>query len=446
MSQKKSPEGKRGFSSRHIQLLAIGGTIGTGLFLGSGRAIAFAGPGLILAYLITSLACFLLMRALGELLVARPGDRTFIVSIRRILGNRIAFVIGWAYWACWIALAMAEVTAIGIYVRWWLPACPQWLPGLLILAVLLLLNLASAGTFGEIEFWLALIKVVAILAVIVTAVIMSLADAHVHGATVGFGNLTHAGLLPHGWHGWLLSLQMAVFAYVGIESVGVSAAEADNPTKIIPKAVNGVSGWITALYCGSLSAIMMLFSWDKLNPAISPFVSVFNAIGVPGAASLVNFIVLMAAASACNGSLYTAGRMLQELSSELHRPALQGLSKVAANGVPKRAVIVSTILIAVATLLNGVMPSGVFTLVSSIATTSFLFIWAAIIASHWRWRRAGNVGSFKLPGGLVSDALVIAFLILVLAVLTMTHQTRVALVATLIWLVILSLASLSIRN
>lgn len=446
MSQKESKQSTHGMSSRHVQLLAIGGTIGTGLFLGSGEAISYAGPGLILAYLVTSVACFLLMRALGELLVARPNDHTFIVSIRRILGNRVAFVIGWAYWVCWIALAMAEVTAIGIYVKWWLPACPQWLPGLLILAVLLLLNLASAGTFGEIEFWLALIKVVAILAVIVTAVVMSIAGAHVHGTTVGLGNLTHGGLLPHGWHGWLLSLQMAVFAYVGIESVGVSAAEADNPAKVIPKAVNGVSGWITILYCGALAAIMMLFSWDKLSPSASPFVSVFNAIGIPGAASLVNFIVLMAAASACNGSLYTAGRMLQELSSSLHRPGLQKLSQSAENGVPKRAVITSTLLIAIATLLNGIMPSGVFTLVSSIATTSFLFIWAAIIASHWRWRRSGNAGTFKLPGGLFSDFLVIAFLILVLFVLTMAHQTRVALVATLIWLAFLTVISLSIRE
>lgn len=446
MSQKASKSSSHGLSSRHVQLLAIGGTIGTGLFLGSGRAISYAGPGLILAYFVTSVACFLLMRALGELLVARPNDHTFIVSIRRILGNRVAFVIGWAYWACWIALAMAEVTAIGIYIKWWIPSCPQWLPGLLVLAVLLMLNLASAGTFGEIEFWLALIKVVAILAVILTAIVMSFSGAHVHGTAVGLANLTRGGLLPHGWHGWLLSLQMAVFAYVGIESVGVSAAEADHPSQVIPKAVNGVSVWITILYCGALAAIMMLFSWDKLSSTASPFVSVFNAIGIPGAASLVNFIVLMAAASACSGSLYTAGRMLQELTSSLHRPVLQKLSVPAENGVPKRAVITSTCLIAIATLLNGVMPAGVFTLVSSIATTSFLFIWAAIIASHWRWRRAGNVGSFKLPGGLFSDALVIAFLILVLVVLTMTHQTRVALVATLIWLAVLTIVSLTIRN
>lgn len=446
VSQKAGKKAAQGFSIRHVLLLAIGGTIGTGLFLGSGQAIADAGPGLILAYLLVSVACYLMMRSLGELLVARPADRTFIVSIRKILGNRVAFVLGWAYWACWIALAMSDVTAIGIYIRWWLPSCPQWLPGLIILFGLLLMNLASAGVFGEIEFWLSLVKVVAVVAVIAVAIVMSVAGAKVGGSPVGFVNLSHGGLFPHGLHGWLLSLQMAVFAYVGIESVGVSAAEAQNPKRVIPIAVNGVSLAILFLYCGGLAAIMALLSWEKMNPGTSPFVTVFKVVGIPGAASLVNFVVLMSAVSACNGALYTAGRMLRELSSELHRPLIQRLSFQAKNGVPKRAVLVSTLLIAVASVLNVVMPAGVFTLVSSIATTSFLFIWAGIVLSHWRWRNAGNVGTFKSPGGRVADFLVLAFLVLILVVMTMAHQTRIALVATLIWLALLTFASLAIRQ
>ncbi|MEC0790030.1 amino acid permease, partial [Bacillus haynesii] len=231
----------RGLKNRHIQLIAIGGAIGTGLFLGSGKSIHFAGPSILFAYLITGIICFFIMRSLGELLLSNLEYHSFVDFVRDYLGDMAAFITGWTYWFCWISLAMADLTAVGLYTQYWLPDVPQWLPGLIALIILLIMNLATVKLFGELEFWFALIKVIAILALIVIGLFMIFKGFPTHSGTAAFHNLwSHGGMFPNGLHGFLLSFQMVVFAFVGIELVGLTAGETKDPEKVIPKAINNI--------------------------------------------------------------------------------------------------------------------------------------------------------------------------------------------------------------
>ena len=437
---------KRSLKSRHIQLMALGGTIGTGLFLGSGQAIHSAGPAILLAYIITGIICFWIMRALGELLMSDLNYRSFVDAIRVYLGPRVSFITGWAYWACWIALAMAEITAIGMYFQLWLPRVPQWIPGLLTLIVLLCINLITVSAFGELQFWFALIKILAIaLLVLVGIGMMLVCIKSTSGYVASPENLfNNGGFFAAGAKGFILSFQMVVFAFVGIEMVGMTAAEAENPRHVIPRAINAIPFQILLFYVAALAVIMCIYPWDRLAPSKSPFVMVFNDIGLRGAASLINFVVVTAAASACNSSLYTTGRMLAELTSTSHRPGIRLVSKLSRNSVPALAVIISAGVIAIAAILNLIMPGGVFTVISSIATTSFLFIWATIIVTHFRYLHSNpQERSFKFPGAPYTDYLVLTFLAFVLVVLWLDKQTLGALIFTLIWFAILAVASLS---
>lgn len=440
---------KRRLKSRHIELMALGGTIGTGLFLGAGKAIRAAGPAILLAYLITGIVCFGIMRALGELLLSNLHYRSFMEAIRDYLGPRISFVTGWAYWACWLALAMAEITAIGLYIQIWLPHVPQWIPGALTLVIFLCLNLITVNVFGEIEFWFALIKVLAIIILVVVGAFMMLIQFKSKGGYVAtpLNLIRYHGFFATGWHGFILSFQMVVFAFVGIEMVGVTAAEAENPRQVIPKAINGIPIRILLFYIGALAVIMCIYPWNQLSPSNSPFVLVFRDAGLRGAASIVNFVVITAAASACNSSIYTTGRMLAELTSNAHRPSIQKISQLSKRAVPARAVVISSLVIGLAAILNMVMPGEVFTFVSSIATTSFLFIWAAIIGAHLRYIKLhATTRQFKMPGAPFTDYLVLTFLVFVLVVLCMDRQTLEALILTLVWFAILGVASLTQRQ
>ncbi len=439
----------RSLKSRHIQLMALGGTIGTGLFLGAGKAIRAAGPAILLAYLITGIVCFGIMRALGELLMANLKYRSFMEAIRDYLGNRVSFITGWAYWACWLALAMAEITAIGLYIQIWLPNVPQWVPGLITLLIFLCLNLITVNVFGEIEFWFAMIKVVAILILIAVGAFMMVIQFKSRGGYVASpANLVaDHGFFATGIKGFVMSFQMVVFAFVGIEMVGVTAAEAENPRQVIPKAINDIPIRILLFYIGALAVIMCIYPWNRLSPTNSPFVLVFRDAGLRGAASVVNFVVITAAASACNSSIYTTGRMLAELTADAHRPGIRRIARLSKHQVPALAVVISSIVIGVAAILNLLMPGAVFTLVSSVATTSFLFIWAAIIGAHLRYiKQHPHDRTFKMPGAPFTDYLVLAFLAFVLVVLCLDKQTFAALIFTLIWFGLLTVASLSKRE
>src|SRR5579864_3068865 len=294
----------RSLQGRHIQLIAIGGTIGVGLFLGSPGAIHRAGPGLLLSYAIGGTAIFFIMRALGELLTYRPVAGSFASYAEEFVGPFAGFVTGWSYWFMWVVTAMAELTAIGIYVHFWLPDLPQWVPGLCALGILYGTNLLAVRIYGELEFWFALLKVVTIVTLIVSGLAVIFFKLGALGPTASFSNLwTHRGFMPFGLLGVLLTLQIVMFAYQGVELIGVTAGEAENPEVVLPRATNSIIFRILIFYVGALVIIMSLVPWDQLDPQMSPFVLLFQKMGIPAAASIINVVVITAAASSCNGGL-----------------------------------------------------------------------------------------------------------------------------------------------
>ncbi|MCM3226043.1 amino acid permease [Terribacillus saccharophilus] len=430
----------RGLKNRHVQLIAIGGAIGTGLFLGAGKSIHLTGPSILFAYLITGIFCFLIMRALGEILLSNLGYGSFVDFIGDYFGDRAAFVTGWTYWFCWISIAMADLTAVGIYTQFWFPGVPQWMPGLVALVILLIMNLATVKLFGEMEFWFALIKIVAILALIVVGVFMILRGFSTDAGPSSFANLwNHGGFFPNGIHGFILSFQMVVFAFVGIELVGLTAGETEDPEKVIPRAINNIPIRILVFYIGALIVIMSIYPWDAINPSESPFVQVFTAVGIVAAAGIVNFVVLTSAASACNSAVFSTSRMVYSLAKEDHAP--QPFKKLNFRKVPKNALFFSIIVILIAVILNYVIPEGVFTLITSISTVCFIFIWGITVLAHLKYRKTrpelAKKSKFKMPLSPISNYLILAFLAFVIVVLALAEDTRIALFVTPVWFIIL---------
>jgi len=430
----------RGLKNRHVQLIAIGGAIGTGLFLGAGKSIHLAGPSILFAYLITGLICFLIMRALGELLLTNLGYHSFVEIVKDYLGNMSAFITGWTYWFCWISIAMADLTAVGLYTQYWFPNVPQWVPGLIALIILLLMNLATVKLFGEMEFWFALIKVIAILGLIVIGVFMILKGFSTDSGPSSFTNLwSHGGLFPNGMNGFILSFQMVVFAFAGIELVGLTAGETEEPERVIPKAINNIPIRILLFYIGALIVIMSIYPWNAVIPTESPFVQVFVAVGITAAAGIINFVVLTSAASACNSAIFSTSRMVYSLAKEENAPA--SLSKLNARKVPSNALFFSTIVILITVVLNYVMPEGVFTLVTSIATVCFIYIWGILTICHLKYHKTRpdlvKVSKFKLPLYPFANYLILAFLAFILVVLTLAEDTRVSLFVTPVWFILL---------
>ncbi|MDQ1852019.1 amino acid permease [Bacillus stercoris] len=431
---------ERGLKNRHIQLIAIGGAIGTGLFLGSGKSIHFAGPSILFAYMITGIICFLIMRSLGELLLSNLNYHSFVDFVQDYLGDMAAFITGWTYWFCWISIAMADLTAVGLYTQYWLPSVPQWVPGLIALIILLIMNLATVKLFGELEFWFALIKVIAILALIVIGLVMIFKGFSTSSGVSSFTNLwSHGGLFPNGMHGFILSFQMVVFAFVGIELVGLTAGETENPEKVIPKAINNIPVRVLLFYIGALLVIMSIYPWDVINPSESPFVQVFVAVGIVGAASIINFVVLTSAASACNSAVFSTSRMVYSLAKDHNAP--ESMAKLTQRKVPRNALFFSAIVILIGVTLNYIMPEGVFTLITSISTVCFIYIWGITVICHLKYRKTrpelAKTNKFKLPLYPFTNYLILAFLAFVLVVLALAQDTRVSLFVTPVWFILL---------
>ncbi|WP_125583837.1 amino acid permease [Levilactobacillus cerevisiae] len=435
-------EFSRGLQSRHVQLIALGGTIGTGLFLGAGQSIHLAGPSIVLAYLVTGIMCFLLMRALGELLLSDLNAHSYIDFIQKYLGDNMSFVAGWTYWVCWITIAMAEITAAGQYMQFWFPQLPQWVTGLVLLGILLTLNSVTVSAFGETEFWFAIIKIVAIIALILAGAYMVAVHYPTPAGHASVTNLVSGGFFAHGAKGFFLSFQMVLFSFVGIEMVGMTASETANPKKVLPKAINEIPLRIILFYLGSLLALMAIYPWQAVSPTSSPFVQVFKNVGIQSAAAVINFVVLTAAASACNSSLFTTGRMLFSLTYRGKGKFAKRMGVLSHAQVPVRALRFSTVVIAVSVFLNFLIPGHVFAFVSSVATTCFLFIWGAIVVAHIKFKRqqlaAGVTTGFKMPFFPWSDYFILAFLAMVGIVLLFRVDTLIALIGSIFWLAALS--------
>lgn len=385
---------ERGLNSRQVQMIAIGGAIGVGLFLGAGANIAKAGPSLILMYAVAGVIVFFIMRALGELLLYRPVSGSFAEYSREFLGPFFGFVTGWTYWLMWVVTGMAELTAAAIYVNYWFPQVPQWVTALVFLVVLYVANLISVKLFGEIEFWFSMVKVTALVGMIVIGLGVVTFGFSQAGDTAAASNLwAYDGIFPKGVGSSLMTLQGVMFAYLAVELIGVTAGESENPEKTLPKAINALPWRIIVFYVGALSVILMVVRWTEFQAGVSPFVAAFSKIGIPFAAAIVNFVVLTAALSSCNSGMYSTGRMLRDLAANSEAP--RALGRLSSSKTPAVGITLSAVLMGVGVLLNYVVPEKAFGYVTSVATAAGIWTWLMILVSHIRYRRAVVAG--RLP-------------------------------------------------
>lgn len=420
---------QRELNNRHIQLIAIGGAIGTGLFLGSGQTISLTGPSLLFTYMLIGIVLFAFMRALGELLLSNSKFNSFVDIANEYLGPFGGFVIGWTYWVCWIVSSMSDLTAMGQYFAYWYPQVPHWLTVLFIVLLLISFNLLGARLFGELEFWFSIIKVVTIITMVIVGLVLIFLSFKTEYGHASFGNLIHhGGMFPHGAAGFLMSFQIAVYSFIGIELIGVTAGETKNPEKTIPKAINNVPIRILLFYIGGLLVIMSVIPWFKVDPDSSPFVKLFTLIGVPFAAGIVNFVVLTAAASATNSGIYSNSRILFGLAKQGLGPKV--LTKTNSNGVPYLSMLVSSITLLIAALLNFVFPDAIklFIYVTTLSTVLFLVVWGMIIVSYIAYVKKNpeqhQSSAFKLWGGKIIAYIVLSFFIFIFILLFFSKDTR----------------------
>ena len=450
----KGNDMERGLKNRHVQFIAIGGTIGTGLFLGSGKSIALTGPSIILVYIGVGLIMFLLMRAIGEMMYSDPSQHTFINFITRYLGRAWGKFAGWTYWIVLILTGMTEITAVSTY---FVTFFGTFGIDLCFLVALTGINLIAVKVFGEAEFWFSMIKITLIVGLIVTAVVMLFlgfsypathiegVDGTVSGATVSLTNIADGfQLAPNGWMNFFMSFQMVFFAYQLIEFVGVTVSETQNPRKVLPKAVNELIMRILIFSVGALVAIMAIVPWRNFHQNAdgsfgSPFIMVFKYAGLDWAAALVFFVVITAAASALNSLIYSAGRHLYQLAQDSESPAMQRLGEVSDRKVPAKAIIVSGCMILFSPLINAIPGvSGAFVLFASAASAVVIFIYILTMLAHRRYRQSADFlpDGFVMPAWQVCDWIAVAFYVVVYVTLFLSSDTLGSAVAGLVWFVV----------
>jgi amino acid transporter, AAT family len=432
----------RALRPRHMQMMSIGMAIGVGLFLGSGEGIHLAGPGLLVAYALAGAVVYCLMRALGEMAVHSPQAGSFSEYATIHIGPFVGFATGWTYWLQCVAGPMAELTATGVYMHYWLPSLPQWVPALIGLVLLYAVHWISVRLFGEFEFWFALIKIIAIVGLILLGFVIVLTGATALGQGASIANLwKFGGFFPTGTKGVFLTLQIAVFAFIGVEMIGITAGEAADPTRTIPRAVRSVIWRIIIFYLGALFILMVLRPWSHYTAEASPFVAVLSGAGLTGAAGILNFVVLTSALSSCNANIFSASRLLYGLASSGSAPG--SLSRTSHRHVPVPALTVTALAVGVGVLINYVAPEQAFLALTSIVSVSGLWTWGVIAFSHLRFRqRLRNEGeplpAFRLPGAPWTNILVIAAAAAVLVSLGFGTETRTGLYTGAAWAVLLS--------
>ena len=430
---------QRRLTPRHITFMALGMAIGAGLFLGSANAINLAGPSVLFAYLFGGAMIFIIMRALGEMAVHDPVAGSFSTYAHRYLGPFAGYLTGWNYWILMVGVGMAESTAVGIYMRQWFPDLPQWIWVFGSVAMIGGLNLMAVKVYGEMEFWFTLIKVVTVVLMILGGAGMIWMGWGNGGNPVGLGNLwSHGGWFPHGVTGMVLALPVVVFAFGGIETIGMAAGEAAQPERTIPRAVNSVLWRILIFYVGALFVIMAIYPWNRLGTQGSPFVTTFDKLGIPQAAGLINFVVITAALSGFNSTTFSGSRMLYSLSTKAQAPAFLG--KVSEHGVPVRAVLVTLACLVLGVVLNYLLPERIFAMMMSILAFNTVWTWMMVLIAHFSFRRRYGATQFPLRAWPLTSVVCLLFLAFVLFMLGYSPDTRVALYVGAGWVVLLSLA------
>ncbi|MCU1442762.1 MAG: L-asparagine permease [Cryobacterium sp.] len=430
---------------RQLQMIAIGGAIGTGLFLGAGGRLAIAGPGLVLSYAICGVFAYLILRALGELVLHRPSSGSFVSYAREFLGEKAAFVAGWMYFLNWAMTAIVDVTAVALYVHYWsaFTVVPQWVLALIALAVVLGLNLVSVKVFGEMEFWFAIIKVVALVTFLVVGIIFLSLGFPTDAGPTGLSILAdNGGILPNGLLPVVIVMQGVVFAYAAIELVGTAAGETANPRKVMPRAINTVIVRIAVFYVGSVLLLSLLLPYTEYQAGQSPFVTFFSHIGSPQTAaiagSIMNFVVVTAAMSSLNAGLYSTGRILRSMSMNGAAPVFT--AKMNSHGVPYGGILLTAGITLLGVGLNAVVPAQAFEIVLNMAALGIITGWGMIVLCQMqlqRWAQLGRLDrpDFRLPGAPFTSWLTLAFLLAVLVLMAVDYPVGTFTIGSLVIIV-----------
>lgn len=382
--QKKSdPQLKAALKTRHISMLALGGVIGAGLFVGTSSVIASTGPGAFITYAITGLMVALVMRMLGEMASAHPTKGAFVDYARMAFGRPAGYMTGWLYWYFWVIVVGFEAVVGGQIINTWLPDIPVWVIALGLMISMTLLNLMSVHSFGEAEYWFAGIKIVAII------IFLLVAGAYVFqlwpDSKASFSNLTeHGGFLPNGVASLFTGVVVVIFSMTGVEVATLAAAESEDPAKNIRKAVNTVMIRILVFFVLATFFIVVAQPWTEIVPGKSPFVTTLESIGIPGASTMLTVVILIAVLSVLNAGLYISSRLLFVLASNGEAP--RWLATISNKGVPARGVIASTVMGYVCVVIAAIWPDTVFQFLLNSSGTVFLFVYLMICLSQIKLR------------------------------------------------------------
>ncbi|MBQ7723780.1 MAG: amino acid permease [Selenomonadaceae bacterium] len=426
---------QRGLKNRHLQMIALGTAVGTGLFYGSTATIALAGPAVSLSYLIGGIIIFFIVRMLGEMSVEEPVSGSFSYYASKYWGEFPGFLAGWNYWFLYILVSMAELSAVSIYLSYWFPDLPKWIGVLVCLIIITVINLVTVRAYGEIEFWMAFIKISAIIGMII------LGSYYIFTAPEPFPDnfahlWDHGGFFPNGIEGMLMSLAPVLFSFGGIELLGITAGEAENPDKTIPRAINQVIYRILIFYVGTMIVLMTLWPWNEVGKEASPFVQIFSNAGFTSTANILNFVVLTAAVSVYNSAIYSNSRMLYGLAKSDNAPKF--FEKLSQRGVPVNGILVSSGITLLAAVLNYLLPDEVFMYMMSIVTGAVVISWAMIILTHLKFRKhceaEGIVPKFKSLFYPFTDYLCLTFLAGILVIMALMDDMRPAVIVMPIWI------------
>nr|WP_300624914.1 amino acid permease [uncultured Megasphaera sp.] len=425
---------ERGLKPRHVEMIALGGTIGVGLFMGSASTIQTAGPSVLLCYALAGLVMFFIMRIMGEMLYLEPVTGSFATYGHKYICPFAGYLTAWCYWFLWVTVGLSEVTAVGIYVHFWFPDVPQWISALGGMLIVTLANMAAVKYYGEFEFWFAIIKVTTIVVMLVVGAMIILFGFGNNGVPLGFSNLwSHGGFFPNGFGGMISAMCVVAAAFQGVELVGITAGEAQNPKETLRKATKNIVWRILIFYIGAIFVVITLYPWDELGMLGSPFVTTFAKVGVTSAAGIINFVVLTAALSGCNSGIYSSGRMLYTLAENGQAPKFFG--KLSSHGVPQHGIMVTLACLLFGVVLNYLIPdSKLFLYIYSASVFPGMVAWFVLAYSQKNFRKRWGEKAmaehpFKSPLFPYANYFCLIFLVLVTIGMWVNPDTRMSLIA-----------------